>query len=84
LINLSGFLDSLIGRKFTTDSVSFTHNIFVLSNNIDREINDYFLSVLGAKDVNLELKNLSSTNAFEYFSQEYLGVVAKVATGSEQ
>jgi len=81
--NLTEFLYQLIGRKLTSDSVSFAHNIFVLSNNIDSEIGDYFLNVLGVTDVELEIKNLNTNDVHKYFSQEFLGVTTDVATGCE-
>jgi len=84
LDNLNCFLDSIIGHKFAFESVSYVHNIFVLSNNFVREeVNDYFLNVLGAKDVSLDIKNLSSSDMYSYFSQEFLGVATNVVAGNE-
>jgi len=83
--NLNNLLNNLTEHKLITDSVAApVYNIFVRSNDIGRRIDEYFLAVLDAEDVNLELKNLSGTNAFKYFSQEFLGVATRIAVGSEE
>ena len=76
--NITGFIEKLSRNKFQVDSISYVHNIFVISNSITH-MEAYFQDVLGAYGLDMELKNLSTNNEFQYYSQEYLGVVTKIA-----
>lgn len=76
--NIIGFLESVLKNKYKADNFSLVHNILVVSNSIeDKE--KYFKDVLGAGEVELQIKNLNTTTAFEYYSQEYMGVVSAVS-----
>ena len=76
--NIIGFLESVLKNKYNADNFSFVHNILVVSNSIEDE-EKYFKDVLGAGEVELQIKNLNTTTAFEYYSQEYMGVVSAVS-----
>lgn len=48
-----------------------------MSNKIDN-IGDYFQKVLGAQLDNFKIDNISATDAFRFYSTEYLSVVAQI------
>lgn len=81
--NVNGFLTNLSNDKWKVGQYSFVHNIFVLSREIPDAAN-YFQKVLGGKIEDFNVKNLSSTDAFNYYSTEYLGVVTGICTGEDR
>jgi len=76
--NLNNYFDMFTSNKFSTADVSHLHNILVFSNDIVA-VDDYFLQVMGAEKLKLSIKNLSTTNVFEYYSFDGLGVVTSIA-----
>lgn len=76
--NVIGFLEKVLKNKYKAENFSFVHNILVVSNAIVDE-EKYFKDVLGAGEVELQIKNLNTTTAFEYYSQEYMGVVSAIS-----
>lgn len=72
--NISAFMTKISKNKWEVDKYSYVHNTLVLSNRIINVV-DYFQKVLGAQVNDFELNNISSTEVFEYYSTEYLGVV---------
>lgn len=75
--NITEFLESLLKHKYKVDEFSFIHNILVLSNST-MDVEKYFKDVLGVEEVELQIKNLNTTDAFKYFSQEYLGLITEI------
>lgn len=76
--NIAGFLDKITRGRLQIDSISYVHNLFVISNTI-ANIEDYFLSVLGAEELDFKLNNINTNNAFKYYSKEYLGVATLIS-----
>ena len=72
--NIYGFLMESTDNKWAVGNYSFVHNILVFSNEIEN-VTEYFQSVLGGKLENLTLTNMSTSNKYEYYSTEYLGLV---------
>jgi len=81
--SITGFFEKLTRHRFQIDSISYVHNLFVISNYIT-DIETYFLDVLGAEGLAFELKNINTSNAFKYYSQEYLGVVTSLSDESKR
>ncbi|MBQ8236610.1 MAG: hypothetical protein IJZ39_00440 [Oscillospiraceae bacterium] len=75
--NVYGFIKRACKGKWEPDNFSYVHNILVMSNEIDK-VNDYFPKVLGAQLEEFEITNISATDAFRFYSTEYLGVVTQV------
>ncbi len=75
--NVYNFLTKSSNNKWEIGNYSYVHNILVLSNDIEN-VSDYFQHVLGGKIDNLSVKNISATDAFEYYSTEYLGLVTNI------
>lgn len=75
--NVYDFLMKIGKNRWEIDNYSYVHNIFVMSNKIDN-IPNYFQKVLGAQIENFEITNVSATDAFDYYSTEYLGVVTNI------
>ncbi len=75
--NIMDFFSHITRIKFIQSEYSFVHNILVLSNKI-RNINDYFLQVLGASNIELKLNNINTSDSFEYYTEPYLGVVTNI------
>lgn len=69
-----GNITSFFENTMEVQNYSYVHNILVLSNNIENE-KDYFLDVLGVTKMDLCVNNINNNNAYNYYSQEYLGVV---------
>lgn len=76
--NVCAFLTKINRNKWIVDNYSYVHNTLVLSNKINN-VADYFQMVLGAQINDFDPNNISSTDAFEYYSTEYLGVVTHIA-----
>lgn len=76
--NVCDFFERVTRYKFQIDNFSYVHNLFVISNSI-KNMDAYFLNVLGAEGLEIELKSINSSNAYQYYSQEYLGVVTSVS-----
>ena len=72
--NIACFLEQLLNKKFEVQRYSFVHNILVLSNNVE-DVKEYFSKVLGVTNINLDINNINNNTAYNYYSQEYLGVV---------
>lgn len=83
LDNILHCFRQLTHHKYRVDSLSFVHNLFVISNSIDN-INTYFADVLGAYGLKQTLNNINTNRSFEYYSQEYLGVTTAVSHGAYQ
>jgi hypothetical protein len=72
-----------VRKYFNRDNVKIhktpfhIHNLFVVSNDISN-IHDYFLKVIGLEKGTIELENISTTRAYDYYSQEYLGVATSI------
>lgn len=76
--NVIGFIEKVTRNKYMIDSYSYVHNILVLSNSI-LNINKYFLNVLDAEDIKLNLKNLNTSSSFKYYSSDFLGVLTSIS-----
>lgn len=76
--NITDFIETLTKNKFQIEEFSFVHNILVISNFI-KDVEEYFEKVLGVEEMKFELQNLNTTDAFQYYSQEYLGVVTAIS-----
>jgi len=76
--NITDFIETLTKNKFRIEEFSFVHNILVISNSI-KDVEEYFEKVLGVEGMKFELRNLNTTDAFRYYSQEYLGVVTEIS-----
>lgn len=83
LDNILRCFQQLTHHKYRVDSLSFAHNLLVISNSIDN-INTYFADVLGAYGLNQALNNINTNRSFEYYSQEYLGVATAVSHDAYQ
>lgn len=81
--NISSFFEYLSNNKLKYEEFSYIHNIFVMTAQLDN-LRKYFLDVLGANDLEIELKNINNNYAYEYYSQEYLGVVTNIDSNCEQ
>lgn len=81
--NVYGFLTKSSNNKWEVGNYSYIHNIFVLSNGIEN-ITDYFQCVLGGKIEDFNVKNISATDAFNFYSTEYLGVVTDISDGKDK
>lgn len=81
--NVYGFLTETSNNKWEVGNYSFVHNILVLSNEIDN-VSDYFQHVLGGKIEDFNVKNISATDAFKYYSTEYLGVVTNIENTADK
>ena len=77
--NIFGFIYKAGKGKWNVDNFSFVHNILVMSNKIDNA-SEYFQKVLGAQIDNYNVNNIGTASAFNYYSTEYLGVVAQVTS----
>lgn len=75
--NITEFLESLLKNKYRVDEFSFIHNILVISNSVTN-VEKYFKDVLGVEEVELQIKNLNTTDSFKYYSQEYLGLITEI------
>ncbi|MDD6146442.1 MAG: hypothetical protein PUB43_05330 [Oscillospiraceae bacterium] len=75
--NILNFLNHFSTIKSDVQEFSFVHNTFVLSNRI-KDISKYFQDVLGAQIVQFNIDNISSTDKFNYYSKEYLGVLTNI------
>lgn len=75
--NIFDFINKAGKGKWEVDNFSFVHNTLVMSNKI-KDIGEYFQKVLGAPIDNFKVANIAATNAFDYYSTEYLGVVVPV------
>ncbi len=83
LDNILRFFQQLTHQKYHVDSLSYVHNLFVISNSIV-DINAYFSDVLGAYGLHTVLNNINTNKCFEYYSQEYLGVATVVSGDAYQ
>ena len=72
--NVAGFIEKLTRHKFQVENYSYVHNIFVLTDT-KPDLHNYFSNVLGAEGINFELNNINTNNAYEYYSQDFMGVV---------
>ncbi len=72
--NINSLLQDILRDRFVLDNTSFLHNLFVISDFVE-DMSTYFQDVLGEKITNMQLDNISGHDSFNYFSQEYLGVV---------
>ncbi|MGO5053985.1 hypothetical protein ACTQ6A_15990 [Lachnospiraceae bacterium LCP25S3_G4] len=81
--NVIGFIEKVGRNRFQITSISYIHNLFVISNSISN-IKTYFLDVLGAEGLDIVLNNLNTSNNFKYYSQEYLGVSTSIDFESKQ
>ena len=75
--NIIDFISNISKIKYAPREYSFVHNILVLSNRIKNK-NNYFLQVLGNNNVELTLNNINTSDAFEYYTEPYLGVVTNI------
>lgn len=75
--NVYGFLTESSNNKWGVGNYSFVHNTLVISNEIGN-VEEYFQAVLGGKINDFEAKNISSTDAFKFYSTEYLGLVTGI------
>lgn len=69
-----GNIISFFENTMEVHNCSYVHNILVLSNNINNE-KEYFLDVLGVTKMDLCVNNINNNSAYNYYSQEYLGIV---------
>lgn len=76
--NVYGFLTQSSNNKWEVGNYSYVHNILVLSNRIEN-VTEYFQCVLGGKVEDFNVKNISATDAFNFYSTEYLGVVTDIS-----
>ena len=81
--NVYGFLTRASGNKWEIGNYSYVHNTIVISNSIN-QISDYFQRVLGGKIEDFSVDNLSATDAFKYYSTEYLGVVTDIVSNEDR
>lgn len=81
--NVYGFLTKSSNNTWEVGNYSYVHNILVLSNGI-RDVADYFQCVLGGKIEDFNVKNLSATDAFKFYSSEYLGVVTDLVDSEDR
>lgn len=72
-----GFLTKSSRDKWEIGNYSYVHNILVVSNNIE-SVSKYFQLVLGGKIEDFDIKNISATDAFKYYSTEFLGVTTNI------
>lgn len=75
--NIYGFLTKSSNNKWEVGNYSYVHNILVLSNGIN-DVTEYFQCVLGGKIEDFNIKNISATDAFNFYSTEYLGVITDI------
>lgn len=78
-----GFLTKSSNNKWEVGNYSFVHNTLVVSNEIEN-VAEYFQAVLGGKINDFDVKNLSSTDAFKFYSTEYLGLVTELADDGDK
>ena len=81
--NVYGFLTKSSNNKWKVGNYSYVHNILVLSNKLEN-ITEYFQCVLGGKVEDFNVKNISATDAFNFYSTEYLGVVTDISNGKDK
>ena len=81
--NIYGFLTKSSNNKWKVGNYSYVHNILVLSEKIEN-VTDYFQCVLGGKIEDFAVKNISATDAFNFYSTEYLGVVTNISDGKDK
>jgi len=75
--NIFDFMSKAEKGKFEVADFSFLHNILVISNKIENT-NEYFQKVLGAQIDNFNVENISTSNTFNYYSTEYMGVATQI------
>lgn len=81
--NIFNFINRVGKGKWEVDDFSFVHNIFVMSNKIENA-SEYFQKVLGAQINDFKIDNIATSNAFNYYSTEYLGVVTQINSENAQ
>lgn len=81
--NVYGFLTQSSNNKWDVGNYSYVHNILVLSNKIEN-VTEYFQYVLGGKIEDFNVKNISATDAFNFYSTEYLGVVTDISDDKDK
>lgn len=74
--NVSSFFSEIIGKKFIPEDYSFIHNTLVLSNEIN-DVADYFCNLIGTRELSSPLKNISSTENYQYYPQDGASVITK-------
>jgi hypothetical protein len=72
--NISDFLFEVVGKKVKTKDYSFVHSTLVLSNEIDN-VTEYFCHLIGTKELPSPLKNISTTECYEYYPQDGASVI---------
>lgn len=77
--NIFCFINKATKGKWEICEPSFVHTTFVLSNKINN-IGEYFQKVLGAQIDNFEIHNIATSNDFEFYSKEFLGVATKITS----
>lgn len=81
--NISGCLEKVANNKYQIDSFSFVHNLFVVTDKL-KNLQKYFLDVLGVNEIEISLKNINNNHAYKYYSQEYMGVVTDIDSNCKQ
>lgn len=81
--NIYGFLTKSSNNKWEVGNYSYVYNTLVLSEKIEN-VTDYFQCVLGGKIEDFAVKNISATDAFNFYSTEYLGVVTNISNGKDK
>lgn len=72
--NVMNFFEDKTKHKYKLAKYTFVNSLLVMSNDIENPI-EFFQNVVGAKLPELNLKDISASSSFNYYTKEYLGLV---------
>lgn len=79
--NVFDFINKSCKDKWEFNDFSYVHNTLVVSNEIEC-VSEYFQNVVGIQIDEYNVDDISTTNAFSYYSTESMGVVTRITSDS--